>query len=171
MSPETNEVIINNKTGEITDKPLIMGDASKPLTEEELNGIVSQLISAEAQATEAQKWITISRELIARHMEAIDATKTITSDYVISLPVQRVIDPNLFQAEFGEDEIFGDLFSEVFTPEQEVTTLQKAKVDGRKIRGWWSMGDEVKARLEKCIDVLSRRPSPRPSIEIRNKNG
>ena len=39
MSPETNEVIINNKTGEITDKPLIMGDASKPLTEEELNGI------------------------------------------------------------------------------------------------------------------------------------
>jgi len=89
-------------------------------------------------------------------MDLQKAKRLVVGNHTVTIPVKRAYDTDKFQSRFGESE-----FADCMEPEHEETRIVKAKVDGRKVKPMWEMGEDITSELEQCL--LPQRPEIRIS--------
>jgi len=95
--------------------------------------------------------------IIYSYMTLQGATRLLVGTHTVTIPMSRVYDVSKFQARLGE------LYPDCIVPEHEETKLIPAKVDGRKAKPLWDMGEDVTSELEQCLIP------PTPKIKISSK--
>ena len=95
--------------------------------------------------------------VIYSHMTGQKATRLVVGEHTVTIPVSRAYDIHKFQSRFGEQ------FPDCIIPEHEETKLVPAKVDGRKAKHLWDMGEDITYELEQCM------LPPKPQIKISSK--
>ena len=134
-----------------------MVTTSNELTPQEVQEAVIQY----AGIQEALKALYEERDrtfaLIYSYMTTQKATRLVVGEHTVTIPVSRAYDIHKFQSRFGEQ------FPDCVIPEHEETKLVPAKVDGRKAKPLWDMGEDVTSELEQCL------LPPKPQIKISSK--
>ena len=95
--------------------------------------------------------------VIFSYMTQQKATRLVVGKHTVIIPMSRAYDISKFQARLGEQ------YPDCIIPEHEETKLIPAKVDGRKAKQLWDMGEDVTSELEQCLIP------PKPKIEISSK--
>ena len=95
--------------------------------------------------------------VIYSHMTGQKATRLVVGEHTVTIPVSSAYDIHKFQSRFGEQ------FPDCIIPEHEETKLVPAKVDGRKAKQLWDMGEDITSELEQCL------LPPKPQIKISSK--
>ena len=95
--------------------------------------------------------------IIYSYMTLQKATRLVVGKHTVTIPTSRSYDISKFQARLGEQ------FPDCIIPEHEQTKLIPAKVDGRKAKPLWDMGEDVTSELEQCL------LPPKPQIKISSK--
>ena len=95
--------------------------------------------------------------VIFSYMTQQKATRLVVGKHTVIIPMSRAYDISKFQARLGEQ------YPDCIIPEHEETKLIPAKVDGRKAKQLWDMGEDVTSELEQCL------LPPKPQIKISSK--
>ena len=130
---------------------------SNNLTPEDVQDAVIQY----AGIQEALKALYDERDrtfaIIYSYMTLQKATRLVVDKFTVTIPMSRAYDISKFQSRLGEQ------YPDCVVPEHEETKLIPAKVDGRKAKQLWDMGDDVTSELEQCL------LPPKPQIKISSK--